>query len=334
MPKTRDPIFDIMKGLLILMVVVGHTYMGKLSAFVFSFHMPLFFIIAGYFFKPRKFLTELAIDFRRLLLPCFFSSFVIIVIACFQYIFFNENTILERALSVLWGGGVETRALFLGYHLWSGPLWFLYAMFCARIMFNYVIRIKNKSLVMGVFIFFSIVAINLKIYIDVPFSLLQAVCAVTFMLMGNLIKENDLLHRKNRLFFCAIICWFAMISLKGNMDMNYCNYVGFFILDLLGSLGAFFVIYTFIDSAMIRGGGTFEKFFMLLGKYSLVVFSIHSIEFVYLQDFWIYTIRYFTIIFGSYAHIITFILRLSLILSLTFGVSKIDFLRNEIFGIE
>ena len=335
MLKTRDPVFDIIKGFLIVMVIVGHTYMGKLSSLVFSFHMPLFFIIAGYFFKPRNFFAELTVDFKRLLLPCFFSSLVIIVISCFLYVFFDENTVLERVLSVLWGGGIKTRTLYFGCRLWSGPIWFLYAMFCARILLNYVIKIKNRALAMGVTIVLSIIAINLRFYIDVPFSVLPAICAVTFMLMGYLIKENDLLHGKNRLFPWTIICWLAMISLNGNMDMNICNYVGFFVLYLLGALGAFFVIYSFVNSVKEReGNATFEKILALLGKYCLIVFSVHSIEFMYLQDFWHWMIRYFRIIFGSFAEITTFSLRLSLILFLTYGISKIDILKKNIFGIE
>ena len=52
MTAQRDTTFDIMKGIGILLVLLGHVYEWKaIGHFVYSFHMPLFFIVAGYFSK-------------------------------------------------------------------------------------------------------------------------------------------------------------------------------------------------------------------------------------------------------------------------------------------
>ena len=59
-PRARDPFFDNAKFLAILLVVVGHTIVGlrgtvetaeTLYFFIYSFHMPLFVVITGYFSK-------------------------------------------------------------------------------------------------------------------------------------------------------------------------------------------------------------------------------------------------------------------------------------------
>lgn len=54
--KHRNNIIDVMKGLAILCVMIGHTYWCPrwLYIFIFSFHIPLFFIISGYFAKTRE----------------------------------------------------------------------------------------------------------------------------------------------------------------------------------------------------------------------------------------------------------------------------------------
>ena len=54
--KHRDEAIDIMKGISILCVMIGHTYWCPrwLYIFIFSFHIPLFFIISGYFAKTRE----------------------------------------------------------------------------------------------------------------------------------------------------------------------------------------------------------------------------------------------------------------------------------------
>lgn len=46
---------DILKGILILFVVIGHyPFINQsIKQIIFWFHMPLFFIISGYFYKNK-----------------------------------------------------------------------------------------------------------------------------------------------------------------------------------------------------------------------------------------------------------------------------------------
>ena len=41
---------DIMKSFLIICVVIGHTYI-EWTKYIYWFHMPVFFMISGYFLK-------------------------------------------------------------------------------------------------------------------------------------------------------------------------------------------------------------------------------------------------------------------------------------------
>lgn len=55
----RDNRITIAKALGIILVVVAHTDgHGLLNSFIFEFHMPLFFICAGYFFSCATFTTR------------------------------------------------------------------------------------------------------------------------------------------------------------------------------------------------------------------------------------------------------------------------------------
>ncbi len=47
----RDDTFDIIKGICILLMIVGHCPVSTLVILIYSFHMPVFFFIAGYFKK-------------------------------------------------------------------------------------------------------------------------------------------------------------------------------------------------------------------------------------------------------------------------------------------
>ncbi|MDY6092633.1 MAG: acyltransferase family protein, partial [Prevotella sp.] len=56
--KTRDPFWDTLKAMLIVLVVLGHTgtAMGdRWLSVIYAFHMPLFIFISGYFSKKQSF---------------------------------------------------------------------------------------------------------------------------------------------------------------------------------------------------------------------------------------------------------------------------------------
>jgi fucose 4-O-acetylase-like acetyltransferase len=61
----RDTSISICKGLAIILMVIGHAEApGALSSFIYEFHMPLFFITAGYFFN-LKYLNDEATFVKR-----------------------------------------------------------------------------------------------------------------------------------------------------------------------------------------------------------------------------------------------------------------------------
>ena len=48
----RVDYLDYAKGIAIILVVLGHIFSGgNIKTYIYSFHMPLFFIISGYLFN-------------------------------------------------------------------------------------------------------------------------------------------------------------------------------------------------------------------------------------------------------------------------------------------
>lgn len=70
-PSQRFEWIDIAKGFACLLVIVGHTISPEsaLYRYIFSFHMPLFFILAGYTFNPKPLMSLVTSSAKRLLLP-------------------------------------------------------------------------------------------------------------------------------------------------------------------------------------------------------------------------------------------------------------------------
>ena len=83
---------DIAKGIGIILVIFGHTLRGVpgLVNFIYSFHVPLFFVISGFFYSPSKNdNTKLFIlkKVKTLLIP-FFSFYLL----SYLYWFFVEQS--------------------------------------------------------------------------------------------------------------------------------------------------------------------------------------------------------------------------------------------------
>ena len=53
--KTREPVFDVMKGIGIILMLVGHVPSTDwLYHFIYSFHMPLFMFASGFIYNMTK----------------------------------------------------------------------------------------------------------------------------------------------------------------------------------------------------------------------------------------------------------------------------------------
>lgn len=52
--KARIEEFDIAKGISILCVILGHLGIYNVNRIVFTFHMPIFFLINGYFISTKN----------------------------------------------------------------------------------------------------------------------------------------------------------------------------------------------------------------------------------------------------------------------------------------
>ncbi|MBQ1702770.1 MAG: acyltransferase family protein, partial [Prevotella sp.] len=134
-----------MKGIGIIAVIIGH--MGSVSIipfhiFIFSFHMPLFFIIAGYFFKPNNnFINKFKRDFSRLVIPYLFTASILVVFNILQSFIGEEkkpDVITIGIISALFGSGAGHFSPIWGNLPAIGAIWFLLALFWCRVVYNYI----------------------------------------------------------------------------------------------------------------------------------------------------------------------------------------------------
>ena len=64
MSESRDITFDIIKGFGVILIIAGHTlgYENAAYPFIYVFHVPLFFLVSGFFYKHQELRKQLKKD--------------------------------------------------------------------------------------------------------------------------------------------------------------------------------------------------------------------------------------------------------------------------------
>lgn len=146
MGAKRDITFDLMKGIAILAMLCGHCIIPNvMHSFIYIWHMPLFFVVSGYFYHPKSRTKCLKSSSFGLLVPYFITCGVALGVSLVlsmdnsQKIFFGT-----LGVSSEWFG---SNAM-VGYG-GNGPLWFLMALFWCRIIYDALRRIITNKWLFG-----------------------------------------------------------------------------------------------------------------------------------------------------------------------------------------
>ena len=129
---TRDESIDIVRGICIVYMIMGHIGFGSLfSKYIHAFHVPIFFLISGYFYSESSFLVRLKRKFSSLIVPFIvFGLFHLLVYCALEHValedlFTGKDPMLYHLLVM------NSLALPV-----AGALWFLVALFvCCKTTF-------------------------------------------------------------------------------------------------------------------------------------------------------------------------------------------------------
>lgn len=129
---SRLAALDSLRGFGILLVVLGHTsWSAGLVSWIFSFHMPLFFIISGMLFHERQFLDSFKRKAIRLLVPyVFFGTVTLAYWALIERRLRGDEGSVPNALANI----VLARAGSDNYPQ-NAALWFLPCLFVTEMLF-------------------------------------------------------------------------------------------------------------------------------------------------------------------------------------------------------
>lgn len=278
MVKERERTYDIMKGIGILSVLIGHIwYVKDTMPFIIicSFHMPLFFIVAGCFSKSyeesKECLGQTILKyFKRLYLPQVVISlllvfwFVIKTINKTKY----SNRIITTLLSPIWA---STIPLHTPWGDVSVIVWFLMALLCAKVLFlllskwNYWGGLISLMLSVGAYLISAYKPL-------IPWCLLQGLIALPFLFIGWWWRRKLIPEWSGILLVPVWIC----AILFSHMDM-YSFTFECFPLDMIGAVGGTWVIYQ-LSKAISRYTRYTNLVLAFLGVCSLSIYCWHSFD--------------------------------------------------------
>lgn len=194
---------------------------GDFHIFCYSFHVQIFFLFAGAFYKERPLRNIISSSFKSLVIPYFIWNLAIIVFKCVLGLFYGfslTDTLLQPLLGTLLGSSAKDAP----FSLPGGPSWFLIALFIARILLTLVLRATQplKSLIIASLggIFYLSYSHNIWL----PFSIPSAILGLPFMIAGFYAKKYiiGLPSLKFSKKFIALVILIALAPLSLNNGLS------------------------------------------------------------------------------------------------------------------
>lgn len=337
MSNERVGYIDIAKGIGILLVALAHADVSLFSPYlhrwIYSFHMPLFFFLSGFFFNPyTSFSTTLKKRFNAILKP-YLVTILLIYIVSLSFTTMRFGTVFARIVKSLYG---------TGYYIDWVQLWFLPSLFVTS-LFAYLfyhavfIHIKNRAIrwlillgVLAVAIYFldtfypfsiSLLGKQYELY-GLPFSLDLVLLSGFFYILGNETRQvtpEKAFENPWVLVGTGGLLILLTLLFDYRVDFNTRLYESFPINTMEAILGILFTLSVSkqIDLRTTRLASVLNY----IGQASLFILIFH----VPIQEFWAPKILFVT---GQQAFSILSAFVISIIICL--GIYRIFFEQNPI----
>ena len=293
----RIEYIDIARGIGILLVVLGHNDFGYISPFgyklIYSFHMPLFFFLSGYFLNVSiPFLDFLKKRFNTLLKRYLFTIFLIY----FFYVSFDTmsfETAIRRIVKSLYGAGhyIDWVQLWFLPHLFVVSLYaFLFFMIFGRWNNRYVrwvalvLTLGLSSLFLKDFYPFTLSVFGRQYELfGLPFSLDLILLSGFFFILGSEIRQvtsEKTFENIYLLIVSGVVLLLSVYFSEARNDFNTRTYESYLINTAEAIAGILFVLA--LSRQIELRTNRFAALFKYFGQTSLFILLFH----VPIQDFW------------------------------------------------
>ena len=238
--KNRLNFIDVAKGIGIILVVLGHLNSAEqpVRNFIYSFHMPFFFVVSGMFFSEKTdFKTLFIKSVKTLLVPYLIFIAVDALVYMAMNSFTTDSVIFALKTRLLSATGLRLRITNL-------PIWFLFALFIIRLIYHFISKNKYAEII---FVATGVLLTALAPYLWYPPKCMYIVAlpCLVFYSLGHRMK-NYIINIDNVKFnfVNAVIILIVAVGLYFSSNYNYCinmysykygNFLLFYLNGILGS---------------------------------------------------------------------------------------------------
>lgn len=243
----RIPYIDVFRGLLMLLVVLGHSIGNTddiMNKVILSFHMPAFFMLSGMCFHPKtsnyNSLLLLKKKSKGLLWP--YITFSLISVLLYWLLLAGTSkdkgvTVAETLIGILWNDGQYGTIV-------TGGFWFIYDLIWITIIHVLAKNInRNIQIALATISFVSLYLYKADFYFSVEIMRISA--GYMFFLLGDLLVANKAEEKIEKmirggggdLLLSIIFMAITIVTcLNNDSILMYANRYGCILLFLLSSL--------------------------------------------------------------------------------------------------
>ncbi len=288
MTKRLDFI-DVARAIAIFLIVLGHTlvhsaHCGLVYKYIYSFHVPLFFILSGFVFKRKdieSYFTFFKNKFLRIMIPYFIWAtlflipYFILGNAIGDALNIDSSYNLKDMLSNILYGNANGAAL-----KQNSALWFLPSLFCAEIVSYFIVKLADKGYKQD---FFLLLLLFLMSFIChrflsfiLPWGINTIYVSIPFFFIGYLLKKYNVFEREERkshIFYLLLL--FVIGSYASFNNYQTVTFIEFMYGNLLFTFisGIFLSIVLIAFSKKIRN----KKWLQYIGKNTMGILIFHKI---------------------------------------------------------
>lgn len=289
--KQRVEWADLAKGIVIILMIYGHSIevVSKQWMLIYSFHMPFFILISGFFFKDMDWRRFLRRNIRGMLLPyaCTIAIEYVLRIVLLEADW--KESLAKMLFTTLTGLSIKGEVSFeLAEGV--GVLWFVPMLFCVKLLFLLASKCSKGNEFVRMSIVILLVMLGLCLQRNqcyLPWSLDIALYGTGFYYLGLLLRKYDLcqmLFQKARYGLIWLVIWFVGVSSQFQYEMVMRSYTGEIICMFAAVSG--FLLCCMISDYLSKVKGI-KGFFGWMGRGTMAVLCLHHLEreFIRYEDF-------------------------------------------------
>lgn len=273
---------DTLKGIGILTVVAGHIFPDAISRYLFLFHMPLFFFIGGFLFKPssdwKEYLTKKSF---HLLVP--YAAFLCLIYVPYEIkeILTGKETIAKGIVRPFLGGRFLVE--------WTAVFWYVTCFFLVQQVMNFLVNKVSKKVIDVLMLVSLVISYALGKFLPgfwLPWNADVVLAALPIFYMGYLYKgiQGDPGKYKFLLFvLLAGVIAFTYFYPANTYGMKSARYG----IPFVTLFSALVVVLSLIEiSKMIAAHPLASKPFNEFGTASMIIMYLHQpVQFIALEYF-------------------------------------------------